>query len=267
MEALKTETELKALPNQVVDKRLCEMRGVLCELPVKVDADILPMALEERARFDDLVQFVEGDFTWRTIDAAGQYMMAIERVLEYALVPWVLGRASLEASARSAWLSETKVTKHERLERNLLLQLSEMPSVDGQKNREFPISDAREMLLSLARKEGIRLSKKRMQDVIPGKTKMVQDALGMGNWYENFSAIIHNNSHATRAVTVKVPENLDPRANALIPIVVWAYSVAVWRFFRNRDLPCDQLTDALTKYGERLGFPTYFWQSQPQPQR
>lgn len=257
---------LEALPNHEVDERLSEMRGVLRDLPEAVDKKLLPDALRRRGRFDNFARFIESDFTWRSIDASGQYIVVLEEVLERALVPWVLGRASLEASARAAWISDTSLSAIQRLERNLSLQLDDMPRVEVADDPSGLAKTIQETILSVAAQQGLSLSLDDFRKILPRKTKMVDEALGMGLWYQEFSAIVHNNSYADRAVLLSVPAGMDPRTNTLVPVVIWAYGVSVWRFFRTNDLPCDQLEKYLSEAGQIMGFPECFWEQRPQPQ-
>lgn len=257
---------LEALPDREVDERLEEMRGVVRGLPAEVDGQLLPYAIRGRKRIDDFPEFVEGDFAWRAIDASGLYMIVLGEILERPLAPWVLGRASLEASARAAWVSDTTLSPTERLERNLSLQLDDMPDVKDEQDTQGLGDTVRATLLSVAEQRGVDLSLDDFRKIIPRKKKMVEEALGMGLWYGEFSSIVHNNSYANRAVVLAVQPSLDPRANTLLPVVTWAYAVAVWRFFKTHDLPCDQLEASLSQAGQVMTFPDRFWEQRPQPQ-
>ena len=257
---------LQALPDREVGERLEEMRGVVRGLPAEVDGQLLPYAIRGRNRIDDFPQFVEGDFAWRAIDASGLYMIVLGEILERPLAPWVLGRASLEASARAAWVSDTTLTATQRLERNLSLQLDDMPDVKDEQDAHGLGDTIRTTLLSVAEQGGVDLSLDGFRKIIPRKKRMVEEALGMGLWYGDFSSIVHNNSYANRAVGLAVEPSLDPRANTLLPVVTWAYSVAVWRFFKAHDLPCDQLEGSLSRAGQVMTFPDSFWEQRPQPQ-
>ena len=233
---------------------------MLQALPEDIDKSVLPAALNVRSKPDSFAEFVTSDFVWRSIDAAGHYIIALEQVLEKALAPWVLGRASLEASASAAWMCDIGVSSGERLKRNLALQLDDLPN-----NGVGTGKVVQETLFEIAEKNGLAISSDTFQRTIPRKSKIVEDALGMRLWYEEFSAIVHNNSFSHIAVALDVPDSDDPRINTLIPVVIWAYGVAVWRFFKTRELPSDGLEASLNKAAAVLSFPEGFWEQRPQP--
>ena len=258
---------LQALPDREVGERLEEMRAVVRGLPAEVDGQLLPYAIRGRNRIDDFPQFVEGDFAWRAIDASGLYMIVLGEILQRPAGP-VGPREGVTRGfcpRRPGSLIQPSPPPRD-LRGNLSLQLDDMPDVKDEQDAHGLGDTVRATLLSVAEQKGVSLSLDDFRKIIPRKKKMVEEALGMGLWYGEFSSIVHNNSYANRAVALAVQPSLDPRANTLLPVVTWAYSVAVWRFFKTHDLPCDQLEASLSRAGQVMTFPDGFWEQRPQPQ-
>lgn len=206
------------------------------------------------------------------LDVAGHHMLGVARVLEQALAPWVLGRASLEASARAAWALDPGLTEQQRLERTYGIILDDLNNVDSESRSKAVAARRAEFLKELADR-GITISHRKLVEAVPGKTRLVEEALGMGVWYGEFSETVHSRHDTGQLfaslaqVAGAVPGVPDPRADTLVPCIVWAYGAAVWRFFITRDLTRDGLEDALSEAGQVMSFPPRFWEQRPQPQR
>lgn len=241
------------------------MRNLLSSLPEDVDQRILFDAIRRRGS----VEFSkESNLAWSSIDVSGQFMIALDRTLEQAQVPTALARVSLEASSRAAWLLDVSLTPSQRLERCYALLLDDLPIL------KFRTQDQREKIrldrgkyLEEAQKRGVSLSEEEFRNLVPGKQAMAEQELGMGLWYSEFSQRIHPNYNAIQVDAAMALVDHDEKGNSLVPVVIWAYSVATWRFFQTRDLPSDRLEDALGDAGRVMGFPRQFWKKRPRPQR
>ena len=260
--------ELQALPDRPAGDEIAEMRRVLRSLPTDVDQKILSGALANRIQRKGLLggydSSKESDYVWLQIDASGHHCLSLEENLDRALAPWVLGRASLEASARAAWLLDNSLTDDDRTKRGIALVLEDL--------RGFSKKDYGQVL-SQAPKGLIDLDPESLRKSVPRYTKMVETSLGMGEFYGQFSAYVHSRSYAVKGAAIRArlarsAEAIDdPRVDTLVPIVIWAYGVAVWRFFKTRDLDCGELEAALTEAGQVGGLPQRFWEKRPQPQQ
>ncbi len=257
--------ELSIFPDHNVSGRLSEMRKLLYSLPEDIDQRILFDAIQKKGS----VEFSkESNLAWSSIDVSGQFMIALDRTLEQAQVPWALGRVSLEASSRAAWLLDVSLTPSQRLERCYALLLDDLPGLKfrTQDQRE-KIRIDREKYLEEAQKRGVSLSEEEFRNLVPGKQAMAEQELGMGLWYSELSQRIHPNHAAIQVDAAMALANHDAKGTVLIPVVIWAYGVAVWRFFQTRDLPSDRLEDTLGDAGRIMGFPPQFWKKRPRPQR
>lgn len=258
--------ELQALPDRPAEDKLAEMRRLLRSLPTQVDQEILSRALSDRMQRKGILggydPSKESDYVWLQIDASGHHCLSLADNLDRALAPWVLGRASLEASARAAWLLDSQLTEDERTKRAIALTLEELHAFGKKEYGE---------VLSKAPKGLADLDPDSLRKGVPRYTKMVELALGMGEFYGQFSAFVHSRSFAVKRAAIRArlarsAESVDdPRVDTLVPLVIWAYGVAVWRFFQTRDLHCIELEAALAEAGEVVGLPSRFWETRPDP--
>ena len=241
------------------------MRKLLYSLPGDVDQKILHDAIQRRGSYEFSR---ESNFAWSSIDVSGQFMIALDRTLEQAQVPWALGRVSLEASSRAAWLLDVKLTPSQRLERCYALLLDDLPGLKFKtQDQRNQIRIDRQKYLVEAEQRGISLSEEEFKNLLPRKQEMAERELGMGLWYSEFSQRIHPNHAAIQVDAAMALANHDAKDTALVPVIIWAYGVATWRFFQTRDLPSDRLEDALGDAGRVMGFPRQFWKKRPRPQR
>ena len=250
--------ELTSLPDRPDSERLGKMRSVLRGLPVEMEMSLLPEATTlrmEEIGWQAFDSSKEGEFAWSGIEAAGHHMLALDRVLDMAIAPWVLGRASLEASARVAWLRDQSITPSERTKRSLALRLDDLQAL---KKKAYQSVHDRYYEDIQKEAEGLGLAVDSLKDTVPGNARMVEDALGMGAFYREFSPFVHS-KYYSQVNVVHSDRKDDTKVAIMIKVVVWAYSIASWRFFQTRNLPCEQLESTLGQHRLDVDLPPEFW--------
>ncbi len=194
------------------------------------------------------------NLAWIALAASADCMGGIEDVLERVTAPWALGRVALEAAARAAWLRDPSLSDSERLERSFALRLSDSRGSDGQAKQKAILAEASQC--------GIALSKEELRKVVPKSlTNMVEDSLGMGRWYGEFSQLVHHNPGAQMAI--RIPTSRHPVEDTLLPAVIAAYGIAAWRFFKTSDRDHESFEPTLAKAGRVIGIEEPFWDIQP----
>lgn len=244
--------EISRIPDRELSEQFAKMREIVRDLPVQMDRIVYPHASHGSAskNFD---QLWDQEFVYRYLAMSGHYLIATEHNLERALTPWVLGRASLEASARVAWISAFPEQMNER---NYAAQLDDIPDVRD--DLKYQIQND---IIRKAKLQSIGKSPFDLKKIVPRKRRMIEKSLGMGRVYDQWSRISHNNTYWVMVVSMSIT---DHGISSLIPGIVWAYGIASWNFFVSWSLPRDELENLLTEAGAAIGLPQKFWERFPE---
>lgn len=243
--------EISELPDRELGEKFAKMRSIVRDIPVKMDQNVYPYAIRDNMTVD---QFVDQQFVYRYLAVAGHHLIATEHNLERAVAPWVLGRASLEASARVAWIS---AVPGQIAERNYAFQLDDLPDVQDDMTNQI-----REKIIRKAKIQGIDKPPSELKKIIPRRQPMIEESFRMGRAYHHWSSISHANTCSVIFVSMSTD---DRRISSLIAGIVWAYGIAAWNFFGSWSLPRDDLTNLLDEAGAAIGLPRSFWERPPEP--
>ena len=199
----------------------------------------------------------------RTLDAhaqlllhsAGENLEALDRLViagDLAIAPWVIARASLEASAHVVWILERKVSVKQRVGRSLALRYESLRAQErlasSEKNVRLltRIRDRIDEVEKVAQELGfqrLRDHRGRINGIAvrkPSNTDLVTEVLCSANIYRILSGVAHSDTvtlsqlafapagSADRHGLIKVATPARSVLKLLVPNVAAAYSRAVW---------------------------------------
>ena len=243
--------EISEFQDRELGEQFAKLRSIVRSIPVKIDQNVYPYAIRHDMPVD---QFLDQQFVYRYLAVSGHYLIATEHNLERVLAPWVLGRASLEASARVAWIS---AFPEQMAERNYALQLDDLSDVQDDLTDQIRNEIGRK-----AKLQGIDKHPSDLKKIIPRRQPMIEESFGMGRSYGQWSRISHINTYSVMFVSMSTD---DRRISSLIAGIVWAYGIAAWNFFGSWSLPRDDLANLLDEAGAAIGLPRNFWERPPEP--
>ena len=248
--------EISELRDRELGEQFAKMRNIVRDIPVKMDRSVYPYATHDKMADGKMTddQFSDQQFVYRYLAVSGHHLIATEHNLDRVLAPWVLGRASLEASARVAWIS---AIPEQMAERNYAFQLDDLSNV-----QDDPTNQIRSDIIRRAKLRGIGKYPADLKKITPRKRRMIEESLGMHRWYDQCSSISHHNTYSVIFVSMSTD---DRRISSLIAGIVWAYGIAAWNFFGSWSLPRDDLENLLTEAGAAIGLPQRFWERPPEP--
>ena len=211
------------------------------------------------------------------ITAAADHMRGLERGLQEPVMtfaPWAIARAVLESSSLAAWLLENGINNNMRLSRSMSLRLrhlfdeaiyaksmlNEEPEISRYFRQVEPHVNSRiDSLRSQAVELGISEKLDRSKRLIgfgngmPSLTDLAELAFQEGSTYRLFSAVSHNRTWASLALSMTRDNNISSisqnltvdSAMFLVTSAIDWFSRSAWSYFELHGWNTDLLATAL----------------------